>query len=324
MRRSEAPVPAPAPAPVAQVSAPKPAKSPANQQQQAADKDKAAVAPMDTDEQQGEDYTRLPTTLDTTVEKFDVDSALSATIIKPGARRFCPSSVWLVVFLLTSFQGRLLLLFCRSCCCLWSLLYVPGKSWVKSAQKALLAAPTTTSMGKEDQRKERNRAFDLLDALSRSGALPVDMASLHVVVASTHCFDKTLLDTVVKDNINPIEKLERSTLIVASTVHNQPVSQLIKHEQAARVQQVSVAVSFSFDFLAVVCLYVILFLMLLTPLLAVLAHAFPRGHAAVNAGAGRSCRAWRAGAALSRAAGDCEIAVVAMQKQNSIYIPIST
>jgi hypothetical protein len=195
MRRSEAPVPAPAP--VAPVSAPKPAKSPANQQQQAADKDKAAVAPMDTDEQQGEDYTRLPTTLDTTVEKFDVDSALSATIIKPG------------------------------------------KSWVKSAQKALLAAPTTTSMGKEDQRKERNRAFDLLDALSRSGALPVDMASLHVVVAITHCFDKTLLDTVVKDNINPIEKLERSTLIVASTVHNQPVSQLIKHEQAARVQQFS-------------------------------------------------------------------------------------
>lgn len=37
-----------------------------------------------------------------------------------------------------------------------------------------------------------------------------------VMVAATHCFSKGLVETVVRDNINPIEKLERSALIVSS------------------------------------------------------------------------------------------------------------
>lgn len=59
----------------------------------------------------------------------------------------------------------------------------------------------------DDQKTERNSAFDLLDALSRSGSLEIDYASLHVVVASTHCFGETLMNTIVKDNMNPIEKV---------------------------------------------------------------------------------------------------------------------
>lgn len=50
----------------------------------------------------------------------------------------------------------------------------------------------------QEQEKERNKAFDLLDALTKSGALSVDQASLHVIIASTHCFDKTIINTLVQ------------------------------------------------------------------------------------------------------------------------------
>lgn len=62
-------------------------------------------------------------------------------------------------------------------------------------------------MSNSEQEEEKKQAFDLLDALSRSGSLDVDYASLHVVVAATHCFAESLMNTVVKDNINPIEKV---------------------------------------------------------------------------------------------------------------------
>jgi hypothetical protein len=30
-------------------------------------------------------------------------------------------------------------------------------------------------------------------------------ATLHIVVAATHCFDKTVTETVIQENLNPIE-----------------------------------------------------------------------------------------------------------------------
>jgi hypothetical protein len=39
------------------------------------------------------------------------------------------------------------------------------------------------------------------------------------VIAATHCFDKSLVDTVIEGNVNPIAKVERSMLIVASVIH---------------------------------------------------------------------------------------------------------
>jgi len=111
----------------------------------------------------------------------------------------------------------------------------PSGSWTKRAQKALLASPTTTTLGSADQKKEKDAAFDLLDALTKSGVVPINNASLHIVVAATHCFDKTVTETVVQDNVNPIEKVERSTLIMATTVHQKPASALIKDAQLPRV-----------------------------------------------------------------------------------------
>lgn len=110
----------------------------------------------------------------------------------------------------------------------------PGDVWLRSAQKGLLGAPAAASLYAADQKREKNKAFDLLDALSKSGALAIEDASLHVVIAATHCFDRTLLDTVIQANVNPIEKVERSLMIVGSTIHGKPVAELIAEDQRDR------------------------------------------------------------------------------------------
>ena len=110
----------------------------------------------------------------------------------------------------------------------------PGEVWTRTAQKGLLAAAATSPLHPKEQKAERSRAFDLLDALSKSGALPLSHASLHVVIAATHCFDKTLVDTVIEDNVNPIEKVERSVMIVATAIHRRPAAELLADDHRER------------------------------------------------------------------------------------------
>jgi hypothetical protein len=110
-----------------------------------------------------------------------------------------------------------------------------GKRWTKSSKKSLLAPATTCSLGVEEQKKERSAAFDLLDALTKSGGFEVHDASLHVVIAATHCFDRSLVDTVVQRNVNPIEKVEFSSMIMATTIHNEGVENLVVGDQVARL-----------------------------------------------------------------------------------------
>ena len=58
---------------------------------------------------------------------------------------------------------------------------------------------------------------------------------LHVIIAAIHCFDKTVVQTVVADNVNPIEKVERSALIVATTIQNASAKDLVADSQQARI-----------------------------------------------------------------------------------------
>eukprot|EP00929_Paragymnodinium_shiwhaense_P073055 TRINITY_DN3711_c0_g1_i2.p1 TRINITY_DN3711_c0_g1~~TRINITY_DN3711_c0_g1_i2.p1 ORF type:complete len:979 (-),score=227.99 TRINITY_DN3711_c0_g1_i2:315-3251(-) len=111
-----------------------------------------------------------------------------------------------------------------------------GEPWSKRSQAALLAQPTTQTLNKDKQKEEKDAAYDLLDALTKSGALPLQHAALHVVIASTHCFDKTVTETVVQDNANPIEMVERTVITMATTVHQQPLSQLVLENQRERLE----------------------------------------------------------------------------------------
>ncbi len=110
----------------------------------------------------------------------------------------------------------------------------PGDLWSKSFRKSLLADVAEKSLHSDEQRTEKDKAFDLIDALSKSGDLPLEHVSLHVVIAATHCFDKTLLETVVQGNVNPVEKVERSSMIVATTVHGKPATELLVEDQRQR------------------------------------------------------------------------------------------
>ena len=120
--------------------------------------------------------------------------------------------------------------------CLRPTILETGEVYQKTHQKGLLSKPATQRLHAEAQKQEKDRAYDLLDALTRSGALDVEEASLHVVVASTHCFDKTLMDAVVQDNVNPIEKVERSVLIAASAIHCRAAEEMLREEQVGRVK----------------------------------------------------------------------------------------
>jgi len=103
----------------------------------------------------------------------------------------------------------------------------PGSSWLKTSQKGLLSTTAQTHLSADGQKSAKDEAFDLLDGITRAGALSCDHASLHVVIAATHCFEKNLMDSVVQNNINPIDKVERSMLIMANTIHNASVEQLV-------------------------------------------------------------------------------------------------
>ena len=82
----------------------------------------------------------------------------------------------------------------------------------------------------------------MLDALTNSGCIGFEDATLHIVMASTHCFTDNLMNTLVKDNINPIEKLERSQLIVATTIHQgKRPEELLVEDQVDRVKTISAA-----------------------------------------------------------------------------------
>lgn len=87
------------------------------------------------------------------MERLDPDSALRPTIIKPG-------SDW------TRRSQKVLDVMQPS-----------------SSSQGLLGAPTSAMLSTSDQKRAKEEAFDLLDGLTKAGALVCDHACLHVVTS---------------------------------------------------------------------------------------------------------------------------------------------
>jgi hypothetical protein len=115
-----------------------------------------------------------------------------------------------------------------------------GTSWVRTRQENLLLPPIQEYLSDSKQHEtEKNRAMDLLTALSRSGSLPIESSEIHVVVALTHCFEQDVMNTVYRDNINPITKVESSLLLLGSTIHNVPEETLLAIPASSGAEEIS-------------------------------------------------------------------------------------
>merc|ERR1712232_704881 len=99
-------------------------------------------------------------------------------------------------------------------------------SIIQDAVKSILDSSTVQD--------EKNRAMDLLTAISRSGSLPIEASEVHVIVGMTHCFPKQIMETIIEDNINPIEKVEKSLRMIASVIHGKPVNDMDLTTKATR------------------------------------------------------------------------------------------
>ena len=83
-----------------------------------------------------------------------------------------------------------------------------SRDWKRRRKPSLLLPPVQKVLSKTDQKNEKSDCFDLLEALTRCGELEIENAELHVVTASCYCFEKSVLDTLILDNVNPIEETD--------------------------------------------------------------------------------------------------------------------
>jgi len=102
-----------------------------------------------------------------------------------------------------------------------TILSVEETVWHRQRKPALLQPRESQLLGPEEQLDERTGALDLIDALTRSGALKFSHASFHVIIAATHCFDKSVMSTVIEDNVSPIEQIVKSQGLLASIIHGE-------------------------------------------------------------------------------------------------------
>lgn len=145
------------------------------------------------------DVTQIPAAMDAQLEKLDPDGALRPVIINVG------------------------------------------KSWQKMQQPKLLAPLEQKTLSVTEQKLEQQTCYDLLDALTKSGSdsYALTGASMHVVIASNHCFEKSVLNTLVRDNVNPIAKVEHSQLIIASNIFGKKPEELLEDSGLMRIKQQS-------------------------------------------------------------------------------------
>ena len=90
-------------------------------------------------------------------------------------------------------------------------------------QKTLLRDESTRKVTLEAQAELKSSCLNILDALSMSGSLPLSDCSLHAVVPFSQFFSKTIIETVIQDNINPIQQIENVNFLLSEVVQKNSI-----------------------------------------------------------------------------------------------------
>jgi len=96
--------------------------------------------------------------------------------------------------------------------------------------------PTQKKLDQESLASERAQAMDLLDALSRSGELPLVQTQVHIVVAISHSVDDSVMTALVEKDINPIARLEHSAALMATALTGEPLDALVQAQHCSRLR----------------------------------------------------------------------------------------
>lgn len=102
-----------------------------------------------------------------------------------------------------------------------------GDTIMRTRRQNLLTKSESQELSSSEKTSEKDKALDLLDALSRSGSLPIASGELHVIIGVKHSFEKNVMATVIEENVNPIEKVDYSSLLIAASVHEVNISALL-------------------------------------------------------------------------------------------------
>jgi hypothetical protein len=111
-----------------------------------------------------------------------------------------------------------------------------GETWTRQRQHSLVMGGGTGGVAHQlvlaaEQKTEYANVMDLLDMLTKSGAQALDdptQVSLHVVVSSTCRFEDSLIHSVIRGNVNPIQELDSALGMIASTIHNTSIADILR------------------------------------------------------------------------------------------------
>lgn len=109
-----------------------------------------------------------------------------------------------------------------------------GDAWTRTRALSFLEKPTTAPMAKTTQDSEKKAALQLLDILTEAGGVSVMSASLHFVLGATHNFADSVMSSVVDGNMNVLQDVTRSILMVSEVLTGLAGTQLVdgKHADA--------------------------------------------------------------------------------------------